>query len=439
MPKAWSIYCDCPELAVDVARDAARVGLPVQPEVHERPWEQAIAAAQRDTSVAMALEQGIEADHAVWLSDAARASKRKIPVAVIRSQPLDLLHDLGLPAVHETGPLVAVAALLGLESERPWAAATKDLPPVDRLRLGESVSHRNDGRFVRIEDGLVAHEGPDAGSVPLGSPRDVAAALRAIRASQDSSRPKVPVVEGVEEEVVLEVILGPRRALSDPASKAALGPYDIPLPVEELCATPSRAASEAARIGFPVRIALASPDLRLWDHPDLVVEVFSAGQARDAFRQIMAVAKNRSADARLLGVTVSAATMARTLLRVRMEPLASGPILTEIGFADPHGRACGDATQTVLPATAKALERVLLRLRGSSLLLAGTPQQRADAVSAIGDVLMRLAAFVHQWRKEIDLVEVNPLAILVGGQLEVREACVTVGDAFSRSLQAGTR
>ena len=153
----------------------------------------------------------------------------------------------------------------------------------------------------------------------------------------------------------------------------------------------------------------------------------------------MAVAKHRSAKARLLGVTVSAATMARTLIRVRMEPLPSGPVLTEIGFADPHGRASADATQTVLPATAKALERVLLRLRGSSLLLAGTPQERAEAVSAIGDVLMRLAAFVHQWRKEIDLVEVNPLAILVGGQLEVREACVSVGDAFSRSLKAGTR
>ncbi|MGB5547474.1 MAG: acetate--CoA ligase family protein, partial [Polyangiales bacterium] len=321
-------------------------------------------------------------------------------------------------------------------TERPWAATTKELPAVDRVRLGESVSHRSDGRFVRIDDGLIAHEADGATSKPIGSPRDVAAALRAMRASQDPSRPKVPTVQGVEADSVLDVILGPKRALSDPASKAALGPYDVPLPIEELCATPSRAASEAAHIGFPVRVALASPDLRLWDHPDLAAEVYSAGQARDAFRQIMAVAKTRSPDARLLGVTVSASTMARTLLRVRMEPLAAGPVLAEIGFADPHGRASADSTLTVLPATAKALERVLLRLRGSSLLLSGSPQERAQAVSAIGDVLMRLAAFVHQWRTEIEAVEVNPLAILVGGELEIREACVTVGDAFSRSLNA---
>lgn len=439
MANAWSIFCDCPELAVDVARDAQRIGLPVEPEVRDRPWEDAIVAVRRGVRAAVVLQESLDPDLAVRLSDAMRGAGRKVPVAAIGSQSLDLLHDLGLPAVHETGPLVAVAALLDVGTERPWAAATKDLPAVDRVRLGDSVSHRSDGRFVRVENGLIAHQGSGSEAMPVGAPRDVASALRAMRASQDASRPKVPVVQGVEEDAVLDVILGPKRALSDPASKAALGPYDIPLPIEELCATPSRAASEAARIGFPVRVALASPDLRLWDHPDLAIEVFSAGQVRDAFRQIMAVAKNRSNEARLLGVTVSAATMARTLLRVRLEPLVSGPILTEVGFADPHGRASSDVTQTVLPATSKALERVLLRLRGSSLLLAGTSQERAEAVSSIGEVLMRLAAFVHQWRNEIDRVEVNPLAILVGGDLEIREACVTVGDAFSRSLRAGTR
>ncbi len=436
MRKSWSILCDCPELAVDVARDAERIGLSVEPEVQAQPWDGAMEALRVGGPVAIAVEQPVHPNVVVELAEAMRGAKQKIPIAVIGPQRLGLLHDLGLPAVHETGPLVAIASLLELATERPWAATTKELPAVDRVRLGDSVSHRSDGRFVRIDDGLIAHEADGKKRKAIGSPRDVAAALRAMRASHDPSRPKVPVVQGVEADSVLEVILGPKRALSDPASKAALQPYDVPLPIEELCATPSRAASEAARIGFPVRVALASPDLRLWDHPDLSAEVFSAGQARDAFRQIMAVAKNRSEDARLLGVTVSASTMARTLLRVRMEPLAAGPVLTEIGFADPHGRASSDTTQTVLPATAQALERVLLRLHGSSLLLQGTTPERSQAVSAIGDVLMRLAAFVHQWRGEIEAVEVNPLAILVGGELEVREACVTVGDTFSRSLNA---
>ena len=315
MPKAWSIFCDCPELAVDVARGAEAIGLAVAPEVRDRPWEAAIEALNAGDRAGLAVEAPLSPDVVVRLAEGMRSQKQRIPVAVIGPQPLGLLHDLGLPAVHETGPLLAVAALLELGTERPWAATTKELPAVDRVRLGESVSHRSDGKFVRVDDGLIAHEAEGSASKPIGAPRDVAAALRAMRASQDPSRPKVPLVQGVEADTVLDVILGPKRALSDPASKAALGPYDLPLPFEELCSTPSRAASEAARIGFPVRVALASPDLRLWDHPDLAAEVFSAGQARDAFRQIMAVAKTRAEDARLLGVTVSASTMARTLLR----------------------------------------------------------------------------------------------------------------------------
>ena len=436
MREAWSIFCDCPELAVDAGRDAQRVGLPASPVVHERPCAVAVESMLRGDRVAVAVEAPIDPDTLVELAEHARSNHARVPLAVIAPQPPGLAHDLGLPAVRETGPLIAAASLLDLPTERPWAAATKNLPTADRARLGESVSPRSDVQLARTDDGLIAHVDHRGEQTRIGLPRDVAEALSALRASHDASRPKVPAVEGVEEDAVLDVILGPPRALSDPASKAALGPYDVPLPIEELCATPSRTASEAARIGFPVRIGLASPDLRLWDHSDLVAdEIYSAAQARDAFRQIMALARQRSSEARLLGVMVSAATVARTRMRIRLQPLRSGPVLAEIGFADPHGLAAGDATQTVLPATPRALERTLLRLRGSSLLLNGNATERKQAVSAIGDVLMRLAAFVHQWRTQVDALEVNPLAVLVGGELEVRQACVTVGDAFSRSMQ----
>jgi hypothetical protein len=51
---------------------------------------------------------------------------------------------------------------------------------------------------------------------------------------------------------------------------------------------------------------------------------------------------------------------------------------------------------------------------------------------------MRVAALVNDRRQEIDRVELLPLALLLGGGVEVREACVTVNDAFERSLQQGS-
>ena len=55
MSKPWSIYCDHPELAVDLTRDAARVGVPIAPEVDPEPWAAAIAALAEGSPVALAV------------------------------------------------------------------------------------------------------------------------------------------------------------------------------------------------------------------------------------------------------------------------------------------------------------------------------------------------------------------------------------------------
>ncbi len=139
MPEAWSIFCDGPELAVDLTRDAKRIGLSISPEVRDEPWRAAIEALESGAKAAVAVSDALPADAAVELAAAGDATGRRVPVAVIGPQRLGVLHDLGLPAVHETGPLAAVAALSDLGSERPWAAATKELPAVDRVRLGERL------------------------------------------------------------------------------------------------------------------------------------------------------------------------------------------------------------------------------------------------------------------------------------------------------------
>jgi hypothetical protein len=366
-----------------------------------------------------------------------------VPIAIVttsaaRTKAVLVARDLGLVAVPEVGPLLAALALLSSSAAQPWFASARGLTALDRARLGDDalLSGRGGGRLVRVDDGHLAWLGRSGDPVVLGDPASVGEALHALRARTEASPPARAVIE-VDRAAVQQVIFGPPRALSDPASKAALEPYGLPLPMEELCTSPSRAAAEAARIGFPVRISLASPDLRIWDHPDLAVDgVDNAARVRDVYRQMMAMASERQPDARLLGVVVTATTTAQALLRVIAEPLPEGRVLAEIGFADPHGRASGDRTFTVLPAAHEAIDRVLARLAGAELVVGGSTGQRRASVSAIADVLLRLAAFVDEHRSEVERVELHPLALLVGGAVEVREACVRVGDAFLRSLES---
>jgi hypothetical protein len=170
--------------------------------------------------------------------------------------------------------------------------------------------------------------------------------------------------------------------------------------------------------------------------------VDNAARVRDTFRQLMGVARSRlpasdprAAD-RLLGVMVTATSEAIALLGVRAWPVARDRVAMEVGFADLHGAAADDRTLAVLPAPHSSIERALRRLAGRDLLLRGTAAQRRAHLDAVGEVLLRLSTFVHERRREVEAVELRPLALLLDGTTEVRQACVSVSDAFERTLSA---
>ena len=430
--------CDAPEVAVDATIAADRLGLEIDTEVSDSPVPTACTLLGQGSEVAVALTAAQIGPESLIALREAKDGRSPVPVALLgaSAQAIGLGADLGMAVCGDVDALVSVCAVLSRQPNGPWAWPTHALSPVDRTRVGEFVGGDKSAHWGRLDGGLVGLVAKGQ-RVPIGAPAQISAALQALRGANMGSRPRVPKVADVDETAVRNVLLGPARALSDPASKDALSAYDVPLPIEELCVTPSRAASEAARIGFPVRVSLASPDLRVWDHADLAVDhVDNGARVRDAFRQIMGLAKTHDASARLLGVMVSAASTTVATLRVQMTPVAEGLIHTSLGFADQHGLAADDRIETILPTTAQGLHASLSRLRGASLILGGNSKETKAAVSQIGDVLLRLAAFVHAWRNEVTHVTIDPLAVLLDGQLEIREACVTVGDAFSRELQA---
>jgi hypothetical protein len=439
---------------VECLQVAQSLGLPLQTEV-QTDWLAPVLSALATGPCAAVSSTAVTLEQLVELGHAARGAKHAVLVASLASgRQAEWLRqaalDLGVTAVPEVEPLICALSLLQAGASRAWEASTRALERADRARLepGLASGPRGGGHFLAADGGLLRWtEAPGLPGQLVGKARDLAVALAALR-DTDRDTPQVESSVDVDGRAVLDVLFGPRRSLSDPASKAALLPYGIPVPVAELCASASRAAAEANRIGYPVRISLASPDLRVWDHPDLAFDmVDNAARVRDTFRQLMGLAKLRleqvlpgdpRAIDRLLGVMVTATSEASALLGVRAWPLPRGRVGMEVGFADPHGSAAGDATLAVLPAPLASIERILRRLRGSSLLFGGTPAQSKAHLEAVGDVLLRLSAFTHDRREQVSSIELRPLALLLDGSVEVREACVSVSDAFERSLSSAT-
>ncbi len=149
----------------------------------------------------------------------------------------------------------------------------------------------------------------------------------------------------------------------------------------------------------------------------------------------MMLARSRAPDARLLGVTVSATSTPRAILHVDIRSVSDGLALAELAFADPHGLASDDRCSVALPCTPANLACALGELRGAPLLLGETAADRRSRISALGDALLRVAAFVQDWRAEVSEVRLRPLAVLVDGSVEIREASLVVTDAFERSLR----
>lgn len=403
--------------------------------VAQRPFEDAIAELSEIAGVATI--SAPSAREARRLADAARDQGRLVPVLALEADALARarLMELGLVAVPDLATLVCAARMLELGTSS-LSASVKALSPLERTLMGPTSAERSKASFARDEEGrLVLEQGPSR--VVVGRLDDVVRARACIRATRRDARPSMPRVEDVDRQAVLDVVLGPPRSLSDPASKAALEPYDLPLPVEELCTSASRAAAEAARIGFPVRLALASPDLRPSDHPELTVpDVEGAAHVKEVYRQLHALALARVPNARILGVSVGRTTLSHALMHMRASVIDEGVVEIVFGFADPHGRASHDETCLLLPARGEDVERAIDRLHGASWLTDGRAGTRKDVLGALGDVLLRLGAFVHDFRDEVVTVRVPSLALLVGGGLEIREACVEVSGVFEQTLAA---
>jgi hypothetical protein len=164
----------------------------------------------------------------------------------------------------------------------------------------------------------------------------------------------------------------------------------------------------------------------VWDHPDLVVlGAGSAAAVRDGFRTVTSMAAERDPSARLLGVHVTAEAATSLCLRATLRPIAGVWALCDLARSDDPARS----TLCALPTTPERTRAALARL--------GIGPSRARApLEALVDALNRTAVFVIDHRDAVTSVRIDPLAMLVGGGVELREACVVVNDLFERSLGA---
>ena len=243
----------------------------------------------------------------------------------------------------------------------------------------------------------------------------------------------VPFIQGLPETVrVLQSLVRYAAALrrgiapmAEPRGRAEnltgsnfdvlLAVHGLPASNSALAATPSDAATEAARIGFPVAVKIVSPQVsHKTEIGGVALGLRDAASVRDAAEAITARLVAHDPHARLEGFLVQEMVDGlEVILGVREDP-QFGPFML-VGLGGVQAEVLQDVVIRLLPVDEGAAREMIEALRGAPLFgeFRGRPARDVGAVMRAMAGLSRLFIDHRAWLSDL---EINPLIVLAVGQ-----------------------
>ncbi len=252
-------------------------------------------------------------------------------------------------------------------------------------------------------------------------PERAVAALRAMadyRIARDEPLPEYEEID-VDREAVKQVFEKVRSegrvSIGDFEARAILEAYGFKIPQTELASTPEEAVEIAGRIGYPVVLKIASPDiLHKTDVGGVRVGLQNAQDVRDAFELMVYRAERYVPGARIWGCTVQEMTPQghEILVGMNRDP-QFGPLVT-FALGGIYVEILKDATFRIAPFSRREAWQMLDEIRAHALLdgVRGRPPVDKEAIV---DTLMRVGQLVTDFPEIVEL-DINPLMVFEKGQ-----------------------
>lgn len=194
-------------------------------------------------------------------------------------------------------------------------------------------------------------------------------------------------------------------------AKRFLQACGVPVPREELATTRDEAALAAQRVGFPVALKVESPDLpHKTEVGGVCLSLANTAEVREAFDAIIGSVGEKAPRARVQGVSVQEMVGGgcEVLLGLsRPEPF--GLALT-VGAGGTLVELIQDARLVLLPASRRRLADALGATRIHTVLQGFRGAPAAD-ISALLDLMERLAAIAAAYGEWIEAIDLNPVSV----------------------------
>jgi acetate---CoA ligase (ADP-forming) len=202
-----------------------------------------------------------------------------------------------------------------------------------------------------------------------------------------------------------------RVSIGDFESREVLKAYQLRMPESEIAENPDQAVDIATRIGFPVVLKIASPDiLHKTDVGGVKVGLRNAEEVRDAFELMVYRAERYLPDANIWGCLVQQMVPQgglEVLVGMNRDP-QFGPLVT-FGLGGIYVETLKDVTFRIAPFSKHEAEQMLQEIRAHALLdgVRGLPAYDKEAIV---EVLLRIGQLVQDF-PEIAELDINPLMV----------------------------
>ena len=206
-----------------------------------------------------------------------------------------------------------------------------------------------------------------------------------------------------------------RKTIGDSEAQAILKAYGITIPQSTVAPTPDEAVAFCNKIGYPVVMKIASPDiLHKSDVGGIIVGVKNDKEAREAFATLIERAKAHKPDATIWGAQIQEmVTNAReVIIGMSCDP-QFGPLVM-FGLGGIYVEVLKDVTFRVAPMSRIQAREMVQAIR-TFKLLAGVRGQAPSDVDAIVDTILRVSQLVTDF-PEIAELDINPMLVREQGK-----------------------
>jgi len=217
------------------------------------------------------------------------------------------------------------------------------------------------------------------------------------------------------EQVLSRVRADGRLTVGDAEAREIMRAYGITIPQAQLASNPDEAVEIAQRIGYPVVMKIASPDiLHKTDIGGVKLNLMGDTAVRDTFDLLVYRASRYMPEAEIWGALVQEMVPQgkEVIIGINRDP-QFGPLLL-FGLGGIYVEALKDVSFRIAPIARWEAEEMITEIR-SYPLLRGVRGEKPSDLKAIAECILRVSQLAVDFPEIVEL-DVNPLMVLEEGR-----------------------